>query len=158
MATKSTIPALKAALYARLAADSQVVADGISVVYGWPYTKAQPARETIYLGGSRSTPGQTAVALGAMRREERYQLTLMAWSRSDTRADQQGVTERAFAIAGYVEESIRSWGGPTVADSFSFSSTGVRLVEVVSLDHDEDIASDGRFAVVHITIACQARI
>jgi hypothetical protein len=158
MPTRSTIPALKRALYARLAADSQIVSDGITVTYGWPYAKSQPTRETIYIGGSRSDPGQSAVALGAMRREERYQLELMAWRSSDTRADQQGVTERAFEIAGYVEESIRSWGGPQVADSFSFSSTGVRLVEVVSLDHDEDIASDGRFAVVHITLACQARI
>jgi hypothetical protein len=155
MAT-STIPAFKAALFARLVADATVVADGIAVSYGLPYP-SPPSPETIYLGGTRST-GESPGALGVFRRDERYNVMLMCWKRADQRTPQQTITERAFAIAAIVEASIRTWGGPGVVDSFSFSTTGVLMAGVTSLDHDEDVASDGRFSVVHITVSVQARI
>lgn len=153
----STIPALKAALVARLAADASIVAAGVQVTYGDPYP-APIADEWIWVGSTNSTPGESAAALGMQRREERYTLDVTIGKRDDSRALQKAVTERAFLLASYIENSMRSWGGAGVIDPFNYSTTGVRIVQVINAEHTESVTDAKRFAVVHLTLSIQARI
>lgn len=154
----STIPALKAALRTRLSADAGLA--GVQITYGHPYPAA-PAGEMIYLGNSKADnptgglfgPGQTSAAFGAQRREERYTLEVFASKRDSTRQDQQVLTERAFALAGVVEASIRAWGSASPV----FGGL-VRWVLVTSVDHIEALDDQNRYADVRLVLACAARI
>jgi curli biogenesis system outer membrane secretion channel CsgG len=153
MAT-STIPALKAALVARLQADGGLT--GVQVSYGLPAAE-EPAREAVVVGNTRPDDpaggrgGQTSAAMGLQRREERYVLQVdVRVVRPET---QQTVTARAFAIAAEVEDSVRTWG----AASPAFGGA-VRWALVTALWHEEAAGASARETVVHIDVACSERI
>ena len=155
----STIPAFKAALLARLQADAGL--SGVQITYGHPYP-LQPADEMVFLGNSvganptlatNAPAGQSSAAIGQYRREERYTLDVFASVHKHNREIQKTVTERAFAIAGVVETSLRVWTGENPA----FGGV-VRWALVTGLDHVETVDVDNRYADVHIVVACAARI
>lgn len=155
MAT-STIPAFKAALVARLQADASLT--GVQVSYGMPYPPPGE-RETVLVLGTRAddptggSGGQRAAALGQLRREERYVLELVVSVLKPAQEDQQDVTERAFALAAAIEDSIRTWG--TASPPFGGL---IRWAQVTSVTHSEPANAQEREAAVGIDLACAARI
>lgn len=152
----STIPALKAALHSRLLADGGL--DGVTVSYGVPFGSLP--RELVLLGNARADDptggrpgGQSSAAMGAQRREERYALELLVSVIKP--AEQQTVTERAFAIADQIEDSVRAWGAAAAA----FGGV-VRWALVTATSLEELVAPNGseRQAIVSVDVACAARI
>jgi hypothetical protein len=158
MAT-SRIPALKEALRDRLQAltGASQPLEGVQVTYGPPAAE-EPARELVMLLNTRPVDptggrpgGQSSAAMGFQRREERFVLEV------DVRVlkpeTQEIVTERAFAIAAAIEDSVRSWGTTNPA----FGGV-VRWALVTSVWHEEGVRTSEREAVVHVDIACAERI
>lgn len=152
----STIPAFKATFVSRLQADASIVASGATVSYGSPYP-GDPPDEWIWLG-STQTADEQAAALGQLHREEHYTLEVLIAKRADARATQQSVTERAFVLAGYVENSLRTWGASGAPDPFTYSVTGIRIAQVSAVDHSEGLYANKRVCVVNMLVAVQARI
>ena len=151
----STIPALKAALLARLQADAALA--GVQVSWGIPF--GELARECVILGDARAEDatggrpgGQSTVAIGTRAREERYLLELLV--RVLKGASQQEVTERAFALAAAVEDSLRAWAG----EAPPFGGV-VRWALVTGTPLEEFPAANGeRMAIVTVEVAAAERI
>jgi len=142
MAT-STVPALKAALLSLLVARAGL--SGVQVVYGAPLPN--PGREFVSLGGTDGM--QETAALGRLRREEEYRLTIYVSTIREGQG-QQACTERAFEIAAEVENAVRS--DPTVGGT-------VRTALVDGPFTLEEGATDThRTALVTIALLCHARI
>lgn len=142
MAT-STIPALKAGLLSLLSARAGL--SGVQVVYGAPLPN--PGREFISLGGTEGE--QQTAALGRLRREEEYRLTIYA-SVLREGLDQQACTERAFELVEEIEDAVRA--DPTIGGA-------VRTALVDGPFTLEEGATDAhRTALVTIALLCTARI
>lgn len=154
MAT-STIPAFKAALLARLQADAALA--NVQVAWGVPH--GELARECVILGDARADDptggragGQSSAALGTRAREERVVHELLV--RVLLGASQQEATERAFAIAAAVEDSLRGWA----AASPPFGGV-VRWALVTGTPLEEFPAAGGeRMAIVTVEVATAERI
>lgn len=142
MAT-STIPALKAALLSLLAARAGLA--GVQVVYGAPLPN--PGREFISLGGTDGS--QETAALGRLRREEEYRLTIYVSVLREGQ-DQQAATERVFALVAEVEDAVRA--DPSVGG----------VVRTALLDGpftlEEGATDTHRTALVTVSLLCNARI
>lgn len=139
----STIPAFKAALATALRARANLA--NVQVSYGAPLPA--PADEFVWLADVEGE--QEAAALGAQKREEIYELTIIV---SVIRAggDQQAVTERAFALASEIEAELR--GDGTVGGT-------VRFAQIAGPFRLEEMASDThRGAQLTITVGVRARI
>jgi len=144
--THSTIPAFKAALYTRL--DSAL--GTVQVTYGVP-APAGPEREWVWLGGARAT--QVSAAMGQRRREEEWVQDIVVSCVSPTRESHQTLTERAFAIAALIEDSLRSWSDPGTP----FGSV-VRTALVVATDLEEFVSTEERESRITVRVACTHRI
>lgn len=139
----STIPAFKAALAAALRSRANLA--NVQVSYGAPLPS--PADEFVWLADIEGE--QEAAALGAQRREEIYELMVIV-NVIRAGADQQAVTERAYALAAEVENELR--GDGTVGGV-------VRFAQVAGPFRLEEMASDThRGAQLTITVAVRARI
>lgn len=148
MAT-STVPALKAALLARLQADPDLT--GVTVAWGLPFGNLP--RELVLLGNATVTapdsmPGHMAMGLG--ERQEAYVLEIKVMVARA--AEQQAVTERAFVISQAVEQNLRDWA-PDFGGVVSWAvATGSTLEEFVNPNGSE------READVTLNVACSAEI
>ena len=140
----STIPTLKDHLYDALVADASIVAGNIQVSYGFP---VNPGRELVWLHNVAGE--QTWAALGKLRRNETYELTVHIRVERQG-ADQQAATERCFVIAGYLENLLRA--DPTVNGAVTWAGFG----GPVSLE--EFPSSESREAILTIGVQVQARI
>lgn len=155
MGTFTTIPAFKAGLLARLQADAGLA--GVQVAWGLPFGSL--ARELVVLGHVRAEDptggvgGQSTASLGQRRREERYVLELVV--RVVRHATQQEVTERAFAIAAEIEQSVRAWGEeqPQFGGLVRWA-----LVSSVELQEFPTEGNQERLALVTVDLACAQRI
>lgn len=154
MAT-STIPAFKSALVARLQADTDLA--GVQVTYGLPAPKG-PDREWVWVGNAQAT--QETAAMGQRRREEEWTQEVVVSCLTPVRESQETLTERAFEIAGVVEDSLRAWLAPSEGPFGGVVRhalvVGMDLVEVVSTD-PQGVAKD-REARVTVRISCANRI
>lgn len=142
MAT-STIPALKAALLALLAARANL--SGVQVVWGAPLPN--PGREFIALAGTEGE--QQTAAIGRLRREEEYRLTIYCSTLREGQ-NQQACTERAFALVAEVEDAVRA--DPSIG--------GVVRTALVDgpFTLEEGATDSHRTALVTISLLCTARI
>jgi hypothetical protein len=141
----STIPALKDALYDAIVIDANVVAAAIQVAYGAPLPN--PSRELIWLADVDGE--QATAALGHQRREETYTLTIFVDILREG-LDQKACTERAFTVAGWIENILRT-----------DASVGavVRTAVVAGPLRLEEFASDtSRGARLTLSVYCTARI
>jgi hypothetical protein len=166
MAT-STIPAFKAALFARLQADTGLGAASppVLVTYGLPKQGQRDLpREWVFVGNTRSEDptngespyrgGQSTGAMGQLRREERYVLEVIVSVTGPGVDGQQPCTERAFVIAGLVETSLRTWQAQANAIDLV-----VRWALVTGLEHKEGVTENGDHScTATIDVACAARI
>jgi hypothetical protein len=148
MAT-STIPALKSALVARLQADTDL--DGITVTYGPPQPGEFTSSEFIWVGAARST--QNTAAIGQKRREEVWIQDVVVSCVTALRNDQETLTERAFELAGVVEDSLRTW-----SMTQPYFGGVVRWALVVGMDLDEFVSTEEREARVVMRVECAERI
>ena len=141
----STIPAAKDALYDLIVADASVVAAKVQVSYGWP--SPHQARELIWIGDVEGE--QNAAALGKQRREETYKMTLKVDVLREGN-DQKSASERAFVIAGWIENILRNdatLGGV------------VRTAEIEGpLELKENATDKARNSGGTLSIYCTARI
>lgn len=162
----SSIPALRTALLARLAAET------------WPTSTPQFARshpypermqpDLIYLVGTRNEDpigsdyrgGQSPAQLGAQRNEERYVQPVVVSVLRNSREDAEAMELRAFELAGVIETSMRNWrSNPTPYDGV------VRwcLIAGVQLDGPHLIADGStspkeREVAITVDLACSKRI
>lgn len=150
-------PTFKAALLSRLQADAGL--NGVQVTYGLPFPKALE-REAIIVWGTRPedptggrSGGQSSAALGAQKREERWVQEIVVTVVKPSRESQQTVTERAFAVAAEIEDSIRSWG----SESPAFGGN-VRWALVTDMRLEEPANQEEREGRVTIDVACAERI
>lgn len=148
MAT-STMPAFKAALVTRLQADSDL--SGVNVTYGPPTPGEWAEREFIWIGAARGE--QTTAAMGQKRREEVWIQDVVVSCVSAMRNPQDDLTERAFVLAGQVEDSLRTW-----STTQPFFGGVVRQALVVGMDLDEFVNDQEREARVTMRVACAERI
>lgn len=100
MAT-STIPTLKAALLEQLSARPGL--HGVNVT--WGISTSSPGSEWIWLGDTDGE--QRAAALGAQRREETYDLSVVVSVVRQGR-DVQEASLRAFEIVAEIENELRA--------------------------------------------------
>jgi hypothetical protein len=148
MAT-STIPALKSALVARLQADTDLFA--VTVTYGPPQPGEFASKEFIWVGAARSE--QNTAAMGQKRREETWIQDIVVSCLTALRNDQETLTERAFELAGVVEDSLRTW-----STTQPFFGGVVRWALVVGMDLDEFVDTEEREARLTMRVACAERI
>ena len=148
MAT-STIPTFKSALVARLQADADLT--GVTITYGPPQPGEFGERELVWVGAARGE--QVTAAMGQKRREETWIQDVVVSCITPLRNDQETLTERAFTLAGQVEDSLRTWS--TAAPYFGGY---VRHALVVGMDLDEFVSTEEREARITMRVACAERI
>jgi hypothetical protein len=149
MAT-STVPAFKSALVARLQADSDMA--GVVITYGPPQPGEFGEPELVWVGAARGA--QRTAAMGQKRREETWDQDIIVTCKTALRNDQETLTERAYEIAGVIEDSLRAWsqvGGAYFGDI-------VRHGLVVGMDLDEFVSTEEREARITMRVACAQRI
>jgi hypothetical protein len=148
MAT-STIPTFKSALVARLQADTDLT--GVAVTYGPPQPGEFAEKEFVWVGAARGE--QTTAAMGQKRREEVWIQDVVVSCVTALRNDQETLTERAFTIAGQVEDSLRTW-----STTQPYFGGYVRHALVVGMDLDEFVSTEEREARIVMRVACAERI
>jgi len=154
MAT-STVPALKAALLARLTARAGLA--GVQITYGKPHSSLED--EWIMLGDTSAgdptgeeRAGQSSKVIGRRSREERYLLDVWVSVIGSGLEEQQVVTERAYELVAEIEDELGD--DPTVNGI-------VRTAQVADASElTEAIAKNGqhREAQVRVRVACAERI
>lgn len=162
----STIPALRTALLARLAAESWPTSTP-QIARSHPYP-AHEERELVYLLGTRPEDpigsdyggGTKPAQLGAGRLEERYVQPVVVSVVWNARDDVTDLELRAFELAGVITASARAWG----KEASPWSGI-VRwcLPSSVQLDGphlivDSKNAPKDREVAVTVDLACSARI
>jgi hypothetical protein len=151
----STIPYFKTALATRLAADAGMT--GVQITYGLMFP-SEPQREWVWLHDTINWT-QVSAAIGRLKREETYTLQALVSVMYEVQTTQKVTTERAFALAGVIENSVRLWGqGANAADPFQNSTTGVRFAEVIGDDFLETADTQNREARITLGIRVHARI
>lgn len=143
MAT-SQIPAFKAALFARLQADSDL--DGVQVTYGDPHPRAAD-QDWVWLGDARGQ--QEPWVMGRRRRREDWNQEVMVSCVRTDRNDPQALTERAFELVAVIEDSLRAWG--EVAGT-KFDGLAV-FAQVVETELKERVSREQRESLVTVTIS-----
>lgn len=141
MPTTSTQPAAKAALVTLL------VDAGLPATYGTP-AKA-PSDEWVRVGRVQGTQTAAVFAGSLQPRDEDYEITMTVRVRMSGDG-QQLATERAYVLAGQIEEALRA--DPTLG--------GVVHWALVSAFDLEEEAPDGssRLADLDVTVTCRARV
>lgn len=154
MAT-STVPALKAALLARLQARTGLT--GVQITWGRPHGSLE--REWIMLGDTRSVDptgqekgGQSTAALGRQRREERYVLDVWVSVLKPALEEQSTVTARAYALVAEIENELRADGSVGGAVRWALITDASDLSEALAKNAQE------RESQVRVEIACAQRI
>lgn len=164
MPSTSTIPAFKAALLARLQADTALGAASppVQVVWGHPYPR-QPESELVMIGransqsdeGAEYPAGQRAAGLGRLSREERYTVEVtVSVLRKARDTSYQVIETRAYQLAAAVESSLKAWAAqPTPFDGV------VRWALVTACGDDvEAISTEEREGRVSMRITCSQRL
>lgn len=140
---KSTAPVLKAALFTALGARAGL--SGVTISYGAPLPSAP--REFIALGDISGS--QEFAALGALRKDETYTLTVYCSVLREGN-QQQTCTERAFTLASELEDLLRA--DPTVGGS-------VRVAQLAQPFQLEEFANDqARQSVLTLGVEATQRI
>lgn len=164
----STIPALRTALLARLAAETWPTATP-QIARSNPYPEPSAA-EMIYLAGTQNDDpigsqfggGQTPSVMGMDRHEERYVQTLMVSVVQHAYDDVAVMEARAFELAGVVESSVRSWRltSPTPYDGVLTYCTvsSLRLDPPHLISAEAGKAPSSREVLITIDLACAASI
>lgn len=141
----STIPAVKAAVFERLAA-LDFGAD-VDVCYGRP---RDYRRESVVIGDTSEDSEQTWASLGDLQRAETYELDVICRV-AHPGDSQREATERCFELFGVVELSLREL--PTLGVA------GVTHAHLVSPRLYEGVFDDeGYAALVQSGLAVVARI
>ena len=171
----SSIPIVKAALVTRLQADTSLGAatPSVQVLYGLPAMGQRGLlRELVIIGDSRaddlshaSSPygggGQHAATLGALQRQEDYTLEAFIRVIGPGTDGQQPCTERAFVIAGAVENSLRAWSTLAGGPWSGITITGGQFfwIQVGGVIHQEGVNQSGDHeCLVEMGLTCAARI
>lgn len=168
MAPVSTIPAFKAALYARLQANTSLGAavQPVQILYGLPAQgQSDIRREVVLLGWTRAEDptngagnfrgGWSTAALGATRSvEERYVLDGAVINVGAGVDGQQACTERGFQIFQAIAASLEVWQAqPMPIDGV------VRWALITAVQHEEGRTPSEDFrCLIHFDIACSTRI
>jgi len=140
---KSTAPVLKAALFTALGARAGL--SGVTISYGAPLPSAP--REFIALGDISGS--QEFAALGALRKDETYTLTVYCSVLREGN-QQQTCTERAFTLASELEDLLRA--DPTVGGA-------VRVAQLAQPFALEEFANDqARQSVLTLGVEATQRI
>lgn len=161
----STIPALRTALLARLAAES------------WPTSAPQIARshpyparledELVYLAGTQDADpigsqfgaGQVPIAFGMARQQEHYVQTLMVSVVGSAMADVATQEARAFELAGVIESSVRAWRLTSYDGVVTFCYVdGLRLDPPHLIAAENGQSPSSREVLITIELACAADI
>lgn len=138
----STAPAFKNALHDALGARSGL--SGVTVSYGAPTGAPREFIALTDISGS-----QEFAALGALRKDETYVLTVFCSVLREGNQQQQA-TDRAFALAAEIEDELR--GNVTMSGT-------VRVAELTSPFQLEEFASDqARQSIVTLGIQATERI
>ncbi|MBT9154751.1 MAG: hypothetical protein DDT39_01430 [Firmicutes bacterium] len=143
----STVPRFKAALLARLQANTSLA--GIQISWGNPHP-ARLADELIIIDAA--TALQTLGSLGTRERDERYRLDIIVSVSGPARATQQSLEERAFALAAIIEKSVIDWRESGLPQ-------GVLWVQVEGISSGEAFTPQGdtREASAMLAVAAIAR-
>lgn len=155
MAT-STVPALKAALLARLQARADLT--GVQTTWGVPHASLED--EWIMLGDTTAGDptgeergGQSAKVLGRRSREERYVLDIWVSVIGSGLEEQSVVTERAYELVAEIEDELGD--DPTVGGVVRTAQVvdASELVEAIAKKNGQS-----REAQVRVRVACAERI
>ena len=164
----STIPALRTALLARLAAETWPTATP-QILRSHPYP-VLAENEMIYLAGTQNSDpigslfggGQRPAAIGQRKQEERYVQTVIVSVIGNAMADVAVQEARAFQLAGVIETSVRNWA--TTSPSAYDGVVRWCFVSGLRLDSAHLVAAEGgqspssREILITIDLACTARI
>jgi hypothetical protein len=159
MPTTSTIPAFKAALTARLAADPALAAVQVSEVDPFPDRAAEEmvvvsrALPNDALRDSTFGGGQTSAAMGRRGREERYVVEVLCRVLRSIQVPAPETENRAYALCAVVESSVMAWAGEVPP----FGGL-VRVAVVVRTDDWHGNDDQRREARVTVGIGCSVRI
>jgi hypothetical protein len=104
MAT-SSIPTFKSALKTRLLADANFTA--IQVSRGSPYPDRD--REELVIIGDANGENMEPVGFSTTAREEEYSIEMVVSVLKSPLEKFETLEDRAFVIAGYIENSINTW-------------------------------------------------
>ena len=151
MAVRSSVPAVKNALYDRLAA-RPALTGSVLVSYGPPYPN--PAREFVWVADVPSgeySQRQIGAGPAPRHREEDYVLEVFCRVIREG-GQQQECTERAYELAAEVEDEVAD--DPNINGSIS---TGY-LAEVVGGGLAEAADDTKREAIVSVRIRCRTMV
>jgi len=147
VATRSTVPTVRAALVTLLAARPGLA--DVQVEYTHPGQELQG--ETIFLGDSRGTAELATIRAGRRTRTETYTLDVWIEVNSDG-PTAQTASERAWTLAGEVEDQL--------ADDATLGLTQPFWAVIVEADQSVyvDDAKRGYVARIRVGIQCEARL
>jgi hypothetical protein len=111
VATRSTVPTVKAALVALLDARAGLV--GVQLAYSHPGAAIEP--EAVYLGGVRGTNVYPVMRAGRKPRDETYTVDVWFEAVRDGTSSQEA-EERVWALYGELEDTVAD--DPTLGLSF----------------------------------------
>lgn len=154
---KSSVPAFKAALLARLQADPDITGTDLTVSWGDPYPDRAGA-EAIFIGQTTNRALDFTCALS--QANETYEVEVRV---SVTGSHLEPAPwARAYELADAVAESARSWNQDTVSPLPTGAWGSVNVVMPGASTDDESLISDGkttsREAGVTLTLHVTARI
>ena len=147
----SSIPAVKAALVARLSARPALAG---KVTWGIP--RDTPRREWVVVSDVEGDQAPVTVGRGSLsRREERYRvLVVVSVIRSSVELPQT-VTERLFELVAEVEDEVRQ--NPTLG--LDPGTDGLYLAQITKTDLTESVGDGSeRQSVATVHVSCMARI
>lgn len=152
--TTSAVPRAKAALVDVLQAVPEL--GPTRVFYGLP--RDAGGRELVVVGDVEGD--QRAATLGrgaASRREERFRILVVVTVVRDSIDTPKATTERAYELAGYVEDAIRAT--PDLGLTPDTDARGLFFAETTKTDLSESVGDGAqRSSTVTIFVACLSRI
>lgn len=140
----STIPAVKAALVAQIAAALP------TVTVTWAVPRGEKGREWVLVGNVRGD--QRAAAIGRSRRAETYIVEIQVTCVRPNVETPQSVSDRAFEIVAEIEDVLRT-------DETLGNLSYLIKAEVVKTDLTEGLLeNEERMSEVMVHVACETRI
>lgn len=145
MATSSTVPAVKQALVALLAA----ALPSTQVSYGRP-ADSMLTRSCVWLGRAAGADRVPVMSAGRKTREQTYSVTVFVWV-----AKPRGTVEEAETEAHVLLTEV----GDALADDPSLGGVdGLIHATAGDWEVEADVAQEGPFCLITLDVDCLARI
>lgn len=156
---KSSVPGFKAALIARLQANTAIAADGaanggdLEVILGNPQPETAP-KSIIVIGDMSNHKYDYVCAM--TQANESYDVEAIVSLVDSTANDKQALVDRAYGLADMVHADMLAWSDAGFLDGSGKKAADIVLPEITS--DQEFTGADAREFAVTLTLHVTARV